>query len=424
MSRNTSVLRLRDFRLITLSVGLSALGDELALIALAIRVHDIYQGHGDPTRAGLAVAAVLLVGLLPLAIFSPLAGLVVDRIENVRVLGLASLVQAGLAVALAFTNSLAPILVLSFLLGTGAALASPALFALTPIATGEDRVAEGNAWLETARYGGAILGPIFAGVLAAGFSARFALLVDAGTFLVIAISAAALRLRRAPHRSDGESRRGEARKGFTFLAGDKLLRLVVAVVAAFVLFAAVDNVAEVFFAKEVLDAGNAGYGGLASSWMVGMVIGATLIARRLPASRLAPALLVSTVVGGAAVGLSAAFPSIVFALIAFFVGGIGNGVVNVALRTVAHHRVPEELRGRVFAAYYGLLISTQIGATAAAGALVAGLHARGTLLLGGFGGGAMGLLGLLWYAGLSSRDRTVTERADQTLMTSSPGTSS
>lgn len=409
MGGKQSVLRIRDFRLIFVSVGLSALGDELALIALAIRVHDIYQSHGHHTEAGLAVAAVLLAGLLPLVLFSPIAGLIVDRVENVRLLGLTSLAQAGLAVALAFTHALAPILVLSFLLGTGASLGTPALFALTPVATGEDRVGDANALLETARYAGAVLGPILSGGIAAGLGSRFALLADAATFLVIAGGAAALRIRRRPERTRAERRRGEARKGFSFLAEDKLLRLLVAVVAAFVLFACVDSVAEVFFAKDVLDAGNAGYGGLATAWMIGMVVGATMIARRLPAPRLGPAVLLATIAGGAGIGVAAAFPSLALTLVAFFVGGVGNGVLNVAIRTLAHRRVPEELRGRVFAAYYGLVISTQIGATAAAGGLVAQLGSRGTLLLGGFGGAVVGVIGLLWYAALPASEREVAE---------------
>ena len=64
------LLRSHDFRLLVLSNGLSSLGDELALIALTIKVFDVSGG------SGMAVAAVLLAGIAPL-VFSPLAGLVV-----------------------------------------------------------------------------------------------------------------------------------------------------------------------------------------------------------------------------------------------------------------------------------------------------------------------------------------------------------
>jgi len=89
-------LRGRDFRLLTLSTGLSALGDELALIALTIKVADL-------TGSGWAVAALLLCGVLPLVIFAPAAGVIVDNYETRRTLAIATAIQAALAVGLAFT---------------------------------------------------------------------------------------------------------------------------------------------------------------------------------------------------------------------------------------------------------------------------------------------------------------------------------
>jgi MFS family permease len=58
--------------------------------------------------------------------------MLVDRFESRRLLAVVSLVQAGIAVALAFTRATAPILVLATLLGIGYALAQPAEFSLVP----------------------------------------------------------------------------------------------------------------------------------------------------------------------------------------------------------------------------------------------------------------------------------------------------
>jgi len=66
------LLRSPDFRLLALSNGLSSLGDELALVALTIKVFELSDG------SGIAVAAVLLAGVIPLVVFAPLAGLIVD----------------------------------------------------------------------------------------------------------------------------------------------------------------------------------------------------------------------------------------------------------------------------------------------------------------------------------------------------------
>ena len=172
-----------------MSTGLSALGDELALIALTIKVADL-------TDSGWAVAGLLLCGL-PLVIFAPAAGVIVDNFETRRSLAIATAIQAGLAVGLAFTTELPTILMLSFLLGTASAVENLSIYTLVPRVVGDDHATEGNAYLEAARYTGMIAGPVLAGSIAAGVGTRVALLVDAVTFVVIAISALLLRVRRS-----------------------------------------------------------------------------------------------------------------------------------------------------------------------------------------------------------------------------------
>jgi MFS family permease len=163
----------------------------------------------------------------------------------------------------------------------------------------------------------------------------------------------------------------------------------------------------VFFAENpnLLNAGNIGYGLLASVWLLGMVAGAALIARRLPEDGLAPAILLASIVGGGAVAIAAGFPAVGLALAMFAVGGVANGVESVSIRSLIHHRVPDHLRGRVFAAYYGLAMAGQLAATVIGGVLVVGLGAQVVLLLGGLGGAAVGLIGLAWFATLPAPRR-------------------
>jgi MFS family permease len=394
------LLRIRDFRLILTAYGTTHLGDDLAIVALTIRVQEL-------TGSGLAVSALLIAELLPRLLFAPLGGLIIDRLETVRVLVVASIIQAGLAASLAFVEAMPGLLVLSFLLGTAAAVTNPALFALVPLAAGEERVPEANARLELARYAGGAVGPLLAGVLSARLGTRFALLVDAGTFLVIAGCAAALRLRRAAAPLGEDEAPPRAREGIAFIRGDPVLQLTFVVLALSVVFAAIDNVAEVFFAKDVLGAGDTGYGILVGSWTLGMVVAATVIARRVPALRLALSVLLAAVVGGSAIAFAAALPSVPLAVAMWFIGGGANGMENVGLRSLIHHRVPERIQGRVFAAYYAVINGASIGATVLGGALVAVAGARGSLLTAGLGGLAAGLIGLLWYTRLRAREPTL-----------------
>jgi MFS family permease len=381
-------LRGRDFRLLVFATGLTSLGDELALIALTIKVAEL-------TDSGLAVAALLLAGLLPLVIFAPAAGVIVDNFETRRSLIIASAIQAVLAVSLAFVGGLPAILMLSFLLGTCTAVASPAIYTLAPVIVGDEHATEGNAYLETARYVGMIAGPVMAGVLSAAIDTRVALLVDAGTFVAIGLAALALQVRRHP--AGSEEGAGEARAGFGLVARDRLLLIAFAVIGGVVLFAAMDNVAEIFYARKSLDAGAWGYGLLASVWLVGMVVGAAVIARRLGKERLLPAMAIAAIVGGAAVAVAGLIPVLALALAMFVVGGIGNGIETVSIRSIIVHRVPDRFRGRVFAAYGGLMNGMQLAATGLAGVLVGAVGGRIALIIGGAGSAVAGLSGLVAY---------------------------
>jgi MFS family permease len=392
------LLRHRDARLLILAYALSSLGDFLALTALTIRVH-------DTTASGYAVSGLLLAELLPLVVLAPVAGQLVDRVDTVRLLAAVSVAQAILAACLAFVISLPAILALSVLLGACLAVTNPALLTLLPHIVGLDQATRGNAYLQVAQIVGGGLGTLSAGALAATHGTRLALLVDAATFLVMAGAASALRVRRSPapqQPSDQERGWQQARAGLVFLATDRLLRLVTATMAGLVLFATIDNVATVFYAKDVLDAGDLGFGLLLTVWPAGMLLGVGAIVRWGTPPRLAVAILLAAMASGSTMVTAAAWPTLPLALLAFFLGGCANGVENVAMRSLVHHRTPEPLWGRAFTAFSGLASIAQLSATAVGGVLVAALGARLALLLGGASALLVGIVGLLAYLRLSA----------------------
>jgi sugar phosphate permease len=92
---------------------------------------------------------------------------------------------------------------------------------------------------------------------------------------------------------------------------------------------------------------------------------------------------------------AAVSPVLWMALLGFAVGGVAHGVKNVVLRTLIHNRVPDSLRGRVFAAYNGARNGAELGALALGGLVVGVLGARTGLLISGFGPAAIGLVSLL-----------------------------
>jgi MFS family permease len=366
---------MRDRRLLSGAVGLSALGDFLGFIPLALYV----QEH---TGSGIAVAGLFIALWAPSVVLGGAAGLLADRVESRRLLRDVSLAQAALALALAFAfGGLAATLALTALLGIGVAVAQPAEFALVPAVAGPGGVAAANGRIEAARYLGFTLGPVLGGLLAAAGGTRIALLVNAASFLAVAIAAQALRARREPGRADRATER--ARDGMAFLLGDAVLAPVVAAAFVSLLFMTASATAEVFFAKDVLHAGDTGYGVLMTLWTLGMVIGSTLVASRVPAAGYATAALGAMALQGAGLALPTLWLVLPLALGTYLAGGIGHGTKNVVVRTLIHARVPDELRGRAWAAYSAGRNAAELVALVGGGLLVSAIGARWTLLAAG-----------------------------------------
>src|SRR3954451_12788003 len=123
---------MRDRELLAGAVGLSALGDFLGFIPLALLVQ-------QRTGSGIAVAALFIALWTPSVVLGGPAGLLADRVESRRLLRDVSLAQAAVAVALAFAfGGMLATLALTALLGVGVAVAQPAEFALAPAVAGSD----------------------------------------------------------------------------------------------------------------------------------------------------------------------------------------------------------------------------------------------------------------------------------------------
>ncbi len=382
-----SLLRGHDFRLVAGAVGLSALGDWVAIVALGLHVKDM-------TDSGLAVAGLWVCLFGPSVVVAGHAGLLVDRIETTRLLTVVSLLGAVVAGVLGLTTGTAAVLALTALLGLVFAILQPAEFALVPLLAG-DRIQEANGHVETARYVGFGLGPLLGGLLFAAGGLELAMLVDAATFLAVTGAALALRVRRDPRTLAEAERTPRARDGVAFLFRDRVLSLAMKVAFSSLLFMSAVWVGELFFVEDVLGRGDIAYGLMLSIWTAGMALGALLLSPRVSAGAVAAIGLAAVAVQGAGLALPALWLSFGFFLACSFVGGLAHGLKNVMFRSLIHVRVPERLHGRASAAYNGIRNSAELGAFAAGGLLVAAIGPRGTLAYAGGLSALAGLVGLV-----------------------------
>jgi MFS family permease len=380
--------RRRDLPVLAAAIGVSALGDWLALIPLNLELRSM-------GGSGLTVAALFIAVWSPAAVLAAPAGALADRVDRRRLLVAASVAQAAIAVALAFAGSEAAVLGLAALLGTVSAVATPAEFSLVPGIVGSGGLRRANGVVETARYAGFIGGPALGGVVAATGGVRAALLIDAATFAAVALAGASLRPRPLePAAAAGPSR---WRDGITHLFADRALALVMTAAFASLLLMTASAPAEVFYAKDVLHTSDTGFGVWLTAWPLGMALGAMLAGRR-GRGDLAVVALGAIVLQGAGLAGAAVVAALAVAVASFLVGGLAHGTKNVVIRTLLHEHVPAHLHGRAYAAYNGMRNVAELVAMLAGGVLVTAAGSRATLLAAGAIPALIGIVCLGAYA--------------------------
>ena len=268
---------------------------------------------------------------------------------NRRLLIVALLFQ-GVAIA-----SIAPLMgqpafvvALVLLSGCGRAVAQPCISALVPHIAGEEEATRGYAWLSTGRSLGSMAGVTGGALLAGIFGHPAALLIDGGTFVVYAAMLAFVRTERRP--SGTHEARPSALAGIRHVRRDPVLFASIVGLAFCVGAVIVINVADPAFVRYVLHGDEFVLGAMQACWMTGILVGNRLAARLETVSGVVHAIAVAAVTTGIGVLIPATFPFVVAAGTGWVIGGVSNGVHNVALNAIVRMRTPEEMRGRAFAA--------------------------------------------------------------------------
>ena len=211
--------------------------------------------------------------------------------------------------------------------------------------------------------------------------------ITAGTFLLSAFQVARIRAEPPPARErEAAAERNvmrEAFVGFTTIAWEPRLRLIMGLYCAQTLVAGALGVLVVVASIQLLDFGSAGVGYLNSAFGIGGLVGAAFAILLVARQRLASDFAIGTLLWGAPLILVGVFPGKATSLVLFALVGVGDTIVEVAAPTLLQRAVPDEILGRVFGVVESLLYAAMgIGAILAP-VLVNGLGTRGALIVSG-----------------------------------------
>lgn len=362
-----AVFRNRNLRRIELAFAGSVIGDWAYATAVTVWAYDV----GGAKAVGIWGA----VRLVAMAITSPIAAGLTDRLPRKGVMVVADLARAvlvvGATLCLFADTPAAPIFVLATVVALIGCVFRPAQAALMPsLADTPEQLTAANGASSTFESVGFFLGPALGAMLLTVASTEAVFLVNAGTFIWSMLLVLGVRPRSdaAPDEptdddADEETEQGhgalaEMAAGFTTIFRDPSLRVVTIIVSLQTIIAGASAVFGVLLAVEVLETGPRGVGYLDGTLGVGAVIGGLIAIARASKHKLAFDMAVGSLLWSLPLLLVAWQPHPVVALAAMALLGLGNPLVDVSLYTIVQRITPDEVLGRVFGALEGVLIGT------------------------------------------------------------------
>ena len=160
------------------------------------------------TQSTLQTAILQAIWHLPDVIFAPLAGVLADRWDRKAIMVTTSLAAAAVvgavALLLVLIGHLSPIIafIAIFKLNSLTSFMNPARASVMPSVVGRDLLTTAQGLFSTARETASLVGSAAAGLLIAAASAVWALVVDAASFLCVALCIACVALAHLPGRAD------------------------------------------------------------------------------------------------------------------------------------------------------------------------------------------------------------------------------
>jgi MFS family permease len=378
-----AVWRNANLRWLELAWTASIIGQYAFLVAVSVYAY----GVGGEKAVGL----VFLARLIPAALVAPFAGMLGDRYPRERVLvvtNVARIVLVGASAVGVLVDSHPWVvygLAIAATIATTPFRSSQA--ALTPsLARTPEELTAANAVASGVESIAVFAGPALAGVLfgvastGAVFLTTAALIVVSSFFLVLIHVE---RVERPPRELDASTILGERLAGFTTLARDRSLALMMGLLTAQTAMFGALQVFIVVMALELLDLGDGGVGYLNAAIGVGAFIGAVAALTLTGAQRLSPAFLGGLVATGVPLVALGLWQEVAIAVAALVVMGVGNAFVDVAGLTLVQRTVPDDVLARVFGVIQMLWMASMGIGAALAPVLISWLGVDGALIVTG-----------------------------------------
>ncbi|HEV7920206.1 MAG TPA: MFS transporter [Thermoanaerobaculia bacterium] len=374
-------LRHRNFQLFFAGNLISLVGTWMQAVAESWLIYRL-------TGSSFLLGAIGFANQIPAFLLGPIGGHIADRYDRRRVLiatQTAAMTLAFILAALTLMNVIREwhIFVLATCLGIVNAFDLPARQAfLVQMVDREDFI---NAIaLNSSMFNGArIVGPAVAGLLVAAIGEGWCFFSNGVSYIAVIISLMLMNVPRLAPRSVSSSPLANIREGLRYVAVTRPIRALLLLLAVVSFTSMPYAVLMPIFADRILHTGPRGLGILMGCSGAGALVGSILLAMRSTVFGLGRWVMFAAASLGAtliAFGLSRSF--VLSCAILFFVG-FSMIVQMSSSNTLIQSMVPDELRGRVMAAYTMTFMGSGPLGALLAGAMAQTIGAPMTLAIGG-----------------------------------------
>ncbi len=349
-----ALLKNRNFVPLWIGQIVSYMGDQFMLIA-ALAVVSKLAG----SSSGIVTAGLGLSNALPSILLGLLGGVLVDRLDRKTVMIVSDVVRGLALFSLLFVNNDPAHLWIFFVVlavtGAASTLFYPARASALPAIVPHQMLAGANALLEAGFVVALVIGALMAGLLVQVFGPNLAFGFNGVAYLFSAVMIALLRIpKHAVESSADNSARQvwhELQDGLRFIWCTRSMRYIMGMSVMISASIGAVLLLSLDYLTKQLRVGPSQYGMVIAILGIGIVIGGVLIQRLskyLPTNRLVAA---AIALNGLAILGFVLQP--VFGVVCIFTALIGFSIVvaRAVLGTLTQAIPPEELRGRVQAAF-------------------------------------------------------------------------
>ena len=372
--------------------AISLVGTWIQSVAIAWLILEI---TGSPASIGLAVA----LQFLPVLIFGPYGGVIVDRVDKRRLLIVTqalSGIQAGLLAILVLTGyaNIGFVLVLSLFLGFIYVFDMPARSAFVREMVPVELVRNAVSLTSVVINGARVVGPALSGVLIATIGLGWCFAANAASFIGVLTAYALMKTGELIAVEPIERAPGQLREGMKYVWSNPDLRVPLIMMAVVGTLTYEFNVVLPALAAETFQSGAQSLGWLSAAMGLGAVIGGLISATRQTSG--VKAIAVASIVFGFAVLTSAVMPNVLWSCIALIPVGAASIWFTSAGNSAMQLHAEPHMRGRVMSLWTVAFIgSTPVGAPIV-GWVAETAGPRWALGLGAAAAVAAGLYGAKW----------------------------